>query len=192
MAAAELTRNPRARQACLPGKVRCVWARAFACVWALTLSSAGILTLAGSPARSTTRELLGLTLTAAHNPPPRVAAVLALAAHNIPIAAWPLLLGLRGPPRRQMTRRLVDALVIACAIANTVPVGAALGAYGAPLLAYVPQLPLEWAALALGYSSWLVQRRRPQGVGERAQSLAVIAGLLVCSAALEVYAVPHR
>ena len=77
-------------------------------------------------------------------------------------------------------------------IVNVLPVGAALGAYGLPLLPYLPQLPLEWAGLTLGASAWLVQRRRaltlPQGLG----LLALIAGVLLCAAVLETVAVPHR
>ena len=82
-----------------------------------------------------------------------------LAAHNIPIVAWPLLLGVLGAHRHRLARQSPTASA-GVLIANTLPVGAALGAYGAALLPYLPQLPLEWAGLALGASAWLVQRRR--------------------------------
>jgi uncharacterized membrane protein len=126
------------------------------------------------------------------NPPPDLAHVLALAAHNIPIAAWPLLLGVMGAHRHRLARKIADAVLAGCILANTVPVGAALGAYGPPLLPYIPQLPLEWAGLALGASAWLVQRRRALGVREGLLCLALIACVLLCAATLETVAVPHR
>ena len=76
--------------------------------------------------------------------------------------------------------------------ANVLPVGAALGAYGPPLLAFIPQVPFEWAALALGASAWLMQRREPLAVREGLALFAVIGGLLLCAAVLETVAVPHR
>jgi hypothetical protein len=75
---------------------------------------------------------------------------------------------------------------------NILPVGAAFGAYGVSLLAYVPQLPLEWTALALGAGSWLVQRQRPLSIPEGLACGLMIAVLLVGAAVLETVAVPHR
>ena len=114
-----------------------------------------------------------------------------LTAHNIPIAAWPLLLGLAGAQSSRRGRTAADTLVLACMLANVVPVGAALGAYGTALLPYVPQLPLEWAGLAAGYAGWLVQRRRPLTARARLAWLALICGLLAAGV-LETAAVPHR
>ena len=114
----------------------------------------------GDRSRCRARRLLGLALSAQRNPPPQVGHVLALAAHNIPIAAWPLLLGVIGAHRHRLATHVADGVLLACIIANTLPVGAALGAYGTAVLPYIPQLPLEWGGLALGASGWLVQRRR--------------------------------
>jgi hypothetical protein len=138
------------------------------------------------------RQLLGLRLAAGVNPPPGVEHVLTLSAHNVPICAWPLLLGVVGAHRHRLARRLGDGLVLACMIANTLPVGAALGACGTRLLPYLPQLPLEWAALALGASGWLIQRRRALSIGEGLWSVALIVCVLLCAAVLETAAVPHR
>jgi hypothetical protein len=167
------------------------WLCAYGRLWGLTLAPAAGVALVGRPLSSATRKLLGLTLTASENPPPHVSQILSLAAHNIPIAAWPLLLGVAGCDRRIVSRRVGDSMVWACALANTVPVGAALGAYGTVLLAYIPQLPVEWAGLALGYGSWLVQRSRPMGCRERLAWLALITALLMVAAGLESLAVPH-
>jgi hypothetical protein len=51
---------------------------------------------------------------------------------------------------------------------------------------------VEWGGLALGASAWLVQRRRALTVAEGLGLLALLAGVLLCSAALETVAVPHR
>lgn len=168
------------------------WLYAYAGVWAATLAAAGMVALVGGPITSATRELLGLALRRGGNPPPQLSHVLALAAHNIPIAAWPLLLGLAGAERHRLARHAADCVVVACMLANTVPVGAALGAYGTLLIAYTPQLPVEWAGLALGYGSWLVQRERPLSSRERVVWFALIVAVLLCAAAIETVVVPHR
>ena len=128
------------------------WLTSYTAIWTATLSAALLIALCGAPLEQPTRQLLGLRLTPQVNPPPDLAHVLALAAHNIPIAAWPLLLGVMGAHRHRLARKIADAVLAGCILANTVPVGAALGAYGPPLLPYIPQLPLEWAGLALGAS----------------------------------------
>ena len=167
-------------------------------LWASTLAAAATVALAGSPLRSRTRGLLGLSLSSGPIAAPHLSHVLALAAHNVPIAAWPLLLGLTGiGPRagiepRRSARWVADSLVAASILANTAPVGAALGAYGARLIVYIPQLPLEWAALALGYGSWLVRRQRPLSMRERLSCPVILVALLICAAVLETFAVPDR
>jgi hypothetical protein len=165
--------------------------QAYGALWGCTLASAGAVALLGRPLSSATRRVLGLTLRASENPPPHLSQVLELAGHNIPIAAWPLLLGVVSASRQRLAVRTADILVGASMFANTVPVGAALGAYGGAAIAYLPQLPLEWAGLALGYGSWLVQRRRPMDSRERLARLALIAATLVIAATLETAAVPH-
>ena len=79
----------------------------------------------------------------------------ALAAHNLPIAAWPLLLGVLGAHRHRLGPACHRRRSAGVHHRDTLPVGAALGAYGAALLPYLPHLPLEWAGLALGASAWL-------------------------------------
>jgi hypothetical protein len=168
------------------------WLHAYAAVWIATLVPAGVIALAGRTLALPVRHLLGLALTAQRNPPPHIGHVLALAAHNIPIAAWPLLLGLIGAHRHRLATHVADGVLLACIILNTLPVGAAFGAYGTAVLPYLPQLPLEWGGLALGASAWLVQRRRALSVPEGLGLFALIAGVLLCAAALETVGVPHR
>lgn len=176
----------------LPAGAGSAWLRSYGGVWLATLAAAAVVALAGPALQAPARRALGLTLSTRRNPPPRLAHVLALAAHNIPIASWPLLLGVLGAHRHRLARHLADGLLSACILANTLPVGVALGAYGSALLPYLPQLPVEWAALALGAGGWLVQRRRALTAREGALCTALIACLLLLAAVLETVAVPHR
>ena len=193
MATPELSSTPgRIGRRWLPAGLPAAWLYAYAAVWTATLTAAALVGLAGRALALRARHLLALTLTAQHNPPPQVGHVLALAAHNVPIAAWPLLLGVMGAHRHRLATHVADGVLLACIILNTLPVGAALGTYGVPLLPYVPQLPIEWAGLALGASGWLLQRRRALSVSEGFALLALIAGVLLCAAAMETVAVPHR
>jgi hypothetical protein len=166
--------------------------RACGLIWAVTLATAAAFWLIGEPIAAPARAILRLRLSAQQNPRPDLAHVLALLAHNTPIAGWPLLLGPVGADRRGSTRALADVLVLASMLANAVPVGAALGVYGGRLLPYLPQLPLEWAALPLGYASWPMQRRHVLKPRERVVWLGLIVGFLLGAATLETVAVPHR
>jgi hypothetical protein len=192
MATPELTGGHQAGTRRLPGGGTEAWLCAYGALWALTLATAGLLAVAGPTLQAPTRRLLALTLTPSGNPPPNGWRVLALAAHNIPIAAWPLLLGLAGMQRSRRARTATDALVLACMLANTIPAGAALGAYGSALIPYVPQLPLEWAGLAAGYASWLIQRKQAIGLSQRLRWLAVVCVPLISAAVIETTGVPHR
>jgi hypothetical protein len=172
----------------LPG----AWLHVYTAIWMATLGFAGIVALAGQPLTQAAHHLLGLQLTPARNPPPTVEHVLVLAAHNIPIFAWPLLLGVTGAHRHRIGVRVADTLVLASAFVNTGQVGVALGGYGAALLPYVPNVPFEWAGLALGVSYWIVQRRRAISVHDGIVWFALTVGVLLCAATLETVAVPHR
>lgn len=151
-----------------------------------------VVWIGGEPMRSLTRHAVGLRLQPARIPGVPLGHVLALAAHNIPIASWPLLLGVAGADRDRLTRRLSDCAVAVCVLVSTIPVGAALATYGGALIAYVPQLPLEWAGIALGAGAWLVQRQRPVSVWKRLLWFGVIAVVLTGAATLETTAVPQR
>jgi hypothetical protein len=188
MATGELTRAaPHWR---LPIGLRSAWLTAYAATWAVTLGSAVLVALLGATAKAPVHRLLRLRLEP--NAPPQLGHVVALAAHNLPIAAWPLLLGVIGAHHHRLGRKIADGVLLACIIVNTLPVGVALGAYGAPLLPYIPQLPVEWAGLALGASAWLLQRRRALAVPEGLALLTLTACVLLCAAVIETVAVPHR
>jgi len=166
-----------------------VLARVYLALWAATLAGAALTALL---AQGPARRVMGLALRASTNPSPSLGHALALSAHNLPICAWPLLLGYLGLPSRSRWRSAAEVLVLGCAAANVAPVAAALGAYGAALAPYVPQLPFEWAALAVGYGSWACEREHSLTGGERLRLLAILAALALIGAALETCGVPHR
>jgi hypothetical protein len=188
MGTAELTAATPRR---LSSELRGVWLGVFGAIWATTLVAALIIAVVG-PLQDPARDALGLRLQADQTPAPRLDHMFALSAHNLGVAAWPVLLGVLGAHRRELTRHLADALLAACVAVNVLPVGAALGAYGAALLPYIPQLPLEWAGLALSASAWLLQRRRVLSVAEGVALTALTACVILLAATLETLVVPHE
>jgi hypothetical protein len=196
MAAAGLTQaaSRQARGRWLPAGLPGAWLRAYTAIWVGMLAFAAIVALTGPTLAILVHERARLALSPQLTPPPSAGHVLVLLALNLPVAAWPLLLGVIDVHRHRLSRWLADALLLVCFTRNVLWVGAALGTYGARLLPYVPQLPLEWAGLALGASAWLVQRRRPLSVPlhERLVWLGLTAGVLLLAAVLETVAVPHQ
>jgi hypothetical protein len=166
-----------------------IWLQVLIAVWALTLLTAAV-TAATPPLAGTATELLHLRLTAATNPPPSIARAVAIATHNIPAIGWPLLLpflNLRATP----ARTIAHLAVATTTAANAILVGAAVGVYQTPLLAFTPQLPLEWAALALAPAGWIAAR----DAHDRrllARTAAAMTTLLTAAAACETWLVPHR
>lgn len=189
MATAELDRIGEASS---PYLLLRAWLGAYTVVWAGTLAFALLVAAAGLLLQAPVRELIGARLDPQLNAPPHLGHVLVRAAHNLPIEAWPVLLGVVGAHRHPAARKAADVLVAACMTVNVGVVGSALGAYGLALVPYLPQLPLEWAGLALGASCWLVQRRRALSVSEGAACVAVIACALLAASVLESVVVPHR
>jgi hypothetical protein len=192
MATTELSPQPqKQRGRPLRGLLR-PWLCAYTAVWLSTLLSALLVATLGTTIKSAVREVLGLALSANTNPPPSTAHAFLLAAHNLPIECWPVLLGALGARHSDFWGSLADGAVGIWVLVNTLPVGAAIGAYGAPLLPYIPQLPFEWAGLALGASAWLVQRRDAMTLLAGILIYALGSAVLLAAGALETFAVPHR
>lgn len=185
MVPTELTARPQTpvRGPLLPAGLPHAWVYAYAAVWAVTLLCAALSRLAG----------IGPWTVLHPTAPPTLTAMLATAAHNIPIACAPVFLGVIYAHRHQRLRTIADVLISGSLTVNSAIVGATAGIYGLPLLAYIPQLPIEWAALALGAAAWITERKS-QGLptAQRLLLLAVIIGLLLAAASLETWAVPHR
>lgn len=189
MGATELSRRLGARL--LPAGVWACWFAVYVGACMITWIAALVVAAGGAALQVPARHLLALRLSGAVTPTPDVAHVLALVAHNVPVCCWPLLLGVVGAHRNRVARRVADVLVAGGVIVNVLQVGVAFGAYGQPLLAFVPQLPLEWAALALGATGWLKHRCRPLTVRHGISLVGLTGLLLVCAAVIETFGVPH-
>jgi hypothetical protein len=188
MATAELTATGepggRRQELTLPRAVAAVYLS----LWAVTLTAAGVTVACdlGGPVRGA----LGLRVSPTGTPAPTWSAVAELALHNLPICAWPLVLPAAGACRTRGARLAAHALVAASLSANAMLIGVAIGAYGSRLLPYVPQLPLEWLALAAGAAGWVA----PSAWADRrvrVEVAALIGVALLAAAAVETYAVPH-
>jgi len=189
MAATELNRPcPAATARQRPLGLGSTVALTYLVLWAVTLTAAAMtraLDLTGP-----VRGLLGARLSSSATPAPTLSEVAAFALHNLPVCGWPLLLPAAGATRSVRGTLIADALLAASITANVMLVGAALGAYGPRLLAYTPQLPVEWLALAAGAAGWFTYRtRRHRRTLLKAASLVLAA--VLAAGALETYAIPH-
>jgi hypothetical protein len=162
-----------------------------------TLAADSSLCFAALCASALLALLLALALGASHRAPHDAipdspGAVASLFAHNASVVAIPLGLGALGWERTAHLDRLGDLVVIVSLIANGAAVGYALARSGPELARYLPHLPFEWGAIALGAGAWhslrLSEVTDRTGLLLRAGTLA--AGALLLAALLEVYAVP--
>jgi hypothetical protein len=116
----------------------------------------------------------------------------AILQNNARVLATPFLLVLLGFPRSRLGRRAGDLILTALTAASTIPVGLELGRWQGRLLPYIPQLPLEWAALALALGAWLTTRADQASRRQLVVLAASITVLLVGAAAIETWCTPHR
>jgi hypothetical protein len=118
--------------------------------------------------------------------------IASLAAHNAGVALLPLGLLAIGWDQLRGVDHAGDALVAGMIIANGVSIGLGFARAGLELFAYLPHLPLEWAALALPAGAWVAFRAQPPR--DRAQTLVYVAALtgllVVVAAVVESLAVP--
>jgi len=141
------------------------------------------------PVAGQLREVFGFRLTLAPAGTASMAALIAV--NNIRAAAIPLLFAAMKTGRRRWLLLVGDVVVATSLAVNVALGGLALGAYGLPLLRYLPQWPLEWGGLALALAGWRRARRGQRDPCELAL-LALGAATLLCLAALlETYAVPQ-
>lgn len=112
--------------------------------------------------------------------------------NNARLLAAPFLLAGLGFQRTPLGRRGGDAIMLALSAASTITVGLELGRWRERLLPYIPQLPIEWAALAVSLTAWLLIRT---GQPQRTQitRLAILAAALaIVAASIETWCTPHR
>lgn len=116
---------------------------------------------------------------------------LSILANNARVLAVPFLLVLLGFPRSRVGRGAGDLILMALTAASTIPVGLELGRWQGRLLAYLPQLPLEWTALTLAIDTWVIARKGHVTVRRLAPWAAVTLALLIAAASLETWCAPH-
>jgi hypothetical protein len=113
-------------------------------------------------------------------------------ATNTATLAIPYLLCVPGMAGHPVGRRIGDLAVAALTCQNTMPIGIALTHWRAQLLPYIPQLPVEGAALTTAVAAWIAGR---EGQVTRRSLTGLATGtlvLLVVAAALETWGTPHR
>lgn len=120
----------------------------------------------------------------------RAADVLSILTTNLRLLMMPLAVGLLGFQRSGPGRAFGDVLVGAVVTLNTLRVGLALGRYGTRLIPYIPQLPIEWLALALSASAWITARHGPQPRTLRDRALQTLIAA-TAAAAIEALLTPH-
>ena len=159
--------------------------RAYAALWLATAAAAAaVATAPGAagavrsalrfdprPRRGTLGDAIDIASTNA-----RVAATLLAA--SVAVAAAPAV------------RHAFDIVVAVVTAGNTAVVGAAIGAYGAEALRWLPHLPLEWAALAGALAVYL--RARLTGCQPGWCVAATVLALLGGAAGTEVYLTPQN
>lgn len=163
----------------------------YAALWATTALAAVVVALAPGVAAHARATLRGLGLDLHPHAATLHALLLTRLARNMAIAAAPSEWAAIGAARSRWWRRVADAVLTGTLATDAALVGVALGAYGARLLAWLPHLPLEWAALAVGVLPWLAARR---GQRRRVDLLAPLAAcfvLLLAAACVETWLTPH-
>jgi hypothetical protein len=129
-------------------------------------------------------------------PHPALSATLGTAAgilaNNVRALALPFGLCLLGFPALRLSRHLGDLLVLAVVAVNTLTVGIELGRWRGQLIPYVPQLPLEWAALTIAVSAWFAARTHHADRRQLGHLAVAAVLLLVCAAAVETWGTPHK
>lgn len=189
MVSAELTMPLPSRPASALSELWGVYLTAFAVI----LLTAAVCVAVPS-ARAELGRLLAVDLhhRLVRAPRPTVAAAAGLLLNNLRSTGWPLLLLALGLGRLVWLRRLADVAVAGALLANLIPAGVALAAYGMPLVRFLPHLPFELWAIATGPACWyLASRGRLRGA---ALTLAVasIPVALTIAAVLETWAIPHH
>jgi hypothetical protein len=128
-------------------------------------------------------------------PHPALTGTLATAAgifgNNLWILAVPFALSLLGYQTDRLSRHTGDLLVLVLVAVNALRVGVELGRWRGQLIPYVPQLPLEWTALAIATSVWLTARNQTVSRRHLMILAAVVVLLLTTAAAIETWGTPH-
>lgn len=124
--------------------------------------------------------------------PPALSTAIGLFARNLVATGWPLLAVALGADRLGRTRWLVHAAVVWSVAKNVLPVAAAIGLYGTPLLRYLPHLPFELYADTTGPAAWWMASRQTLTRRQLRLIAFTMVIALTVAAGFETWAVPHR
>jgi hypothetical protein len=116
--------------------------------------------------------------------------VLSILATNLRLLSVPFALALLGFQRSRRARGFGDLLVGTVVTLNAIRVGLAVGRYGTELIPYIPQLPVEWLALALSTSAWTSARHGAQPRALRTGALLTFLAAAT-AAVIEALLTPH-
>jgi len=163
----------------------------YAALWTTTALAAAAVALAPGLAAHARASLRGLGMDLHPHAATLHALLVTRLARNMAIAAAPTEWAAIGAGRSRRWRRVVDAILTATLLTDAGLVGVALGAYGVRLVAWLPHLPLEWAALAVGVLPWLAARRGQRRRVDLLAPLAVCFVLLLAAACVETWLTPH-
>jgi hypothetical protein len=122
---------------------------------------------------------------------PSVSVVVGIASTNARTVVAPFLLVALGWQKHRVSRRLGDGLIVAIALLNGVSVGLEIGRWQLTLLPYIPQLPIEWTALAVSTAVWLHARTHSPAPVSTIRLAALALALTIAAASVEVLATPH-
>jgi hypothetical protein len=111
---------------------------------------------------------------------------------NLRVLAIPFLLAGLGLGRSRTGRLVGDIALGLLTAASTLLVGVQLGRWQSQLIPFIPQLPIEWAALAVSLSAWVLVRDRSRGHRQLLILAMVAVALVVVAAGVETWGTPHR
>jgi len=187
MAAAELTLNPTTGD--LGARARVTPPRRPATKLLATLAAVWLLTAIGGIV-----GVLAPGLTPIGGPHPAlhgsVTDLLSILATNLRLLSVPFALALLGFQHSRRARAFGDVLVGVLVTLKAFRVGLALGRYGLELIPYIPQLPIEWLALALSATAWIAARHDAQPRALRTRALQTFLAA-AAAASIEALLTPH-
>jgi hypothetical protein len=109
--------------------------------------------------------------------------------NNLRVLAAPFILIAARFERTFASRLVGDTIVATILTGNGIDVGLALGRWHSALIAFVPQLPVEYLAAATAAAAWFDARRHRTrtALSSATATIALTAG----AAAIEVFLTPH-
>ncbi len=164
-----------------------LFVRVYFGVWVLTLAAAAI-TMLSPAAGESFRGAFVLTFTPMRATLRESASIFAT---NLSTFSLPIVLAYIVSPWKSPLRGVLStAAVVLVFVPNILVVGLASGAYGPRLFSYLPHLAIEWAAIAVSLSTWIVCLRRPMTGSMLALIGAINAGIVAAGALVETFVGP--